>query len=113
MAIERLAGCGADMFLAGHLHVSHTAHSATRSKIPGYSALVVQAGTATSSRGRGETNSFNVIRIDRPRVKVERFEWQPERTGFVPGSVEEFKHTDDGWARLTNDPPNHTEASQD
>jgi 3',5'-cyclic AMP phosphodiesterase CpdA len=112
MAIERLAGCGADMFLAGHLHVSHTAHSATRYKIPGYSALVVQAGTATSSRGRGEANSFNVIRIDRPRVKVERFEWQPEETGFVPGSVEEFKHSDDGWARLTNDPPNHSEASQ-
>src|SRR6266850_1933204 len=82
MAMEALASCGADVFLAGHLHVSHTTHSATRYRIKGHSALVVQAGTATSTRGRGEANSFNVIRIDRPHIAVERFEWQPERTEF-------------------------------
>ena len=53
MAMEALASCGADLFLAGHLHVSHTGHSSKRYKIEGHSALVVQAGTATSTRGRG------------------------------------------------------------
>lgn len=100
MAMAHLASCGADVFLAGHLHVSHTTHSATRYKIKGHSALVVQAGTATSTRGRGEANSFNVIRIDRPHIAVERFEWQPDRAYFILAMTERFIHTPDGWARI-------------
>ena len=100
MAMEALARCGADLFLAGHLHVSHTLHSATRYKIAGYSALLVQAGTAGSARGRGEENSFNVLRIDRPQIAVERFEWQPERGEFGLAMREHFRHTSDGWVEL-------------
>jgi 3',5'-cyclic AMP phosphodiesterase CpdA len=100
LAMEQLASCGADLFLAGHLHVSHTTHSATRYKIKGHSALVVQAGTAASTRVRGEENSFNVIRIDRPHIAVERFEWQPERGEFGLAMTERFRHTPDGWSRV-------------
>jgi len=100
MAMEALASCGADLFLAGHLHVSHTSHSATRYRIKGHSALVVQAGTAASTRGRGQENSFNVLRIDRPHIAVERFEWQPERTEFGLVMTERFRHTPDGWVRI-------------
>lgn len=100
MAMEGLASCGADVFLAGHLHVSHTTHSATRYKIKGHSALVVQAGTAASTRGRGEANSFNVIRIDRPHIAVERFEFQPDRAEFTLATTERFRHTPDGWERI-------------
>lgn len=100
MAMELLARCGADLFLAGHLHVSHTAHTAVRYKIEGYSALVVQAGTATSSRGRGEANSFNLIRLEHPLITVERFEWRPEQGEFQSAKTEQFRHTEDGWARL-------------
>jgi 3',5'-cyclic AMP phosphodiesterase CpdA len=100
LAMEGLASCGADLFLAGHLHVSHTTHSATRYKIKGHSALVVQAGTAASMRGRGEANSFNVIRIGPPHITVERVDWHPERTAFLFASTEHFVHTDDGWARV-------------
>jgi len=100
-AMETLASCGADVFLAGHLHVSHTTHSATRYKIKGHSALVVQAGTATSARGRGEQNSFNVIRIDRPNIVIERFEWQPERRAFGLATTEHFRLTSQGWVRTS------------
>jgi 3',5'-cyclic AMP phosphodiesterase CpdA len=100
IAMESLASCGADVFLAGHLHVSHTTHSATRYKIKGHSALVVQAGTATSSRGRGEENSFNVLRVDRPYIAIERFEWQKHRREFALMTTERFRHTPDGWTRL-------------
>lgn len=100
MAMERLASCGADVFLAGHLHVSHTTHSAKRYKIKGHSALVVQAGTATSDRGRGEANSFNVIRVERPNIAIERLEWQPERGSFATAETENFRHTPDGWIRI-------------
>jgi 3',5'-cyclic AMP phosphodiesterase CpdA len=100
MAMEALARCGADLFLAGHLHVSHTSHSATRYKITGHSALVVQAGTAASARGRGEANSFNAVRIDRAQIEVDRFEWQPERGEFHLVMSEPFRHTPEGWIPL-------------
>ena len=97
LAMETMANCGADLFLAGHLHVSHTTHSATRYKIKGHSALVVQAGTAASNRGRGEENSFNVVRVDRPHIAVERYEWQQDRREFGLTTTERFRHTSDGW----------------
>jgi 3',5'-cyclic AMP phosphodiesterase CpdA len=103
LAMEALASCGADVLLAGHLHISHTGHSSTRYKIAGHSALVVSAGTATSTRGRGETNSFNVIRAQHPHIKVERLAWHPERRAFAPSSDEDFQHTADGWVRLTDE----------
>jgi len=99
LAMETLANCGADLFLAGHLHVSHTSHTAKRYKIHGHSALVVQAGTATSTRGRGEANSFNVIRIAHPQITVDRLEWQPESAGFFAASTESFRQTAGGWVR--------------
>ncbi len=97
MAMEALASCGADLFLAGHLHVSHTGHTASRYKIHGHSALVVQAGTASSTRGRGEANSFNVLRLSHPDIVVERFEWQPDRLRFAISTTEEFRHSASGW----------------
>ncbi|HKB68913.1 MAG TPA: metallophosphoesterase [Pyrinomonadaceae bacterium] len=100
MAMEALANCGADLFLAGHLHVGHTTHTATRYKIKGHSALVVQAGTAASDRGRGEENSFNVVRVDRPVIAVERFAWLPENGEFGLNIAEHFRHTSDGWIRM-------------
>ena len=103
MAMEALASCGADVLLAGHLHISHTGHSSARYKIAGHSALVISAGTATSTRGRGETNSFNVIRAQHPHIKVERLSWQPERAEFAPSSNENFQHTADGWVRITDE----------
>lgn len=100
MAMTSLAECGADLFLAGHLHISHTGHTAKRYKIHGHSALVVQAGTASSTRGRGESNSFNVVRVEHPEIVVERLVWQPENAVFSVATVENFRHTADGWVRV-------------
>lgn len=102
-AMEALANCGADVLLAGHLHVSHTGHSSARYKIAGHNALVVSAGTATSTRGRGEKNSFNVLRIKHPFINVERRSWQPEQRSFTPSSTEHFRHTPDGWQRVPDE----------
>ena len=98
MAMTGLAACGADLFLAGHLHVSHTGHT-KRYKIHGHSALVVQAGTATSTRERGEANSFNVLRIDYPTITVEKLVWNPSTTSFAIVTVEQFTQTVEGWMR--------------
>jgi len=99
LAMKTLAECGADVFLAGHLHVSHIGNTAHRYKIDGHSALVIQAGTATSTRGRGEANSFNVIRIEKARLVVERLEWQAEQAKFALAKSEEFGQAANGWVR--------------
>jgi 3',5'-cyclic AMP phosphodiesterase CpdA len=98
MAMNRLAECGADVFLAGHLHLGYTSHTARRYNIAGHSALVIQAGTATSTRGRGEANSFNIIRIDSDDLTVERMRWQPTTGVFRRTSVEHFRRLDGIWA---------------
>jgi 3',5'-cyclic AMP phosphodiesterase CpdA len=81
MAMAQFARVGADLFLAGHLHVSHVGRTAARYQIAGHSALVVQAGTM-STRGRGEPNSFNVVRLDGLKIVVERYSWDAAHRKF-------------------------------
>ncbi len=96
IAMQRFAELGADVFLAGHLHVSHVGHSADRYSIAGHSALVVQAGTL-SMRGRGELNTFNVLRIGRPEMAIERYSWETGSQGFDQSFAGTFRHTPRGW----------------
>lgn len=63
-------------------------------------AIIVQAGTATSTRGRGELNSFNFIRIDKINVTIERLSWQAERGAFFVSSIDQFQNTPAGWDRV-------------
>lgn len=97
-AMAVFATCGVDLLLAGHLHTSHAGDTSARHELAGYAALVVQAGTATSTRGRGETNAFNVLRLRTDRVAVERQCWQPDARRFVAEPVEHFRRTGARWA---------------
>jgi 3',5'-cyclic AMP phosphodiesterase CpdA len=96
-AMEVFLKAGADVLLAGHLHTSHVSSTATRYPVKGKAALVVQAGTATSTRGRGETNSFNVLRADGDRLEVERWSWHADEGRFTQASGQAFVWTDAGW----------------
>ncbi|NYE61063.1 3',5'-cyclic AMP phosphodiesterase CpdA [Duganella sp. 1224] len=98
MAMRAFAECGVDVLLAGHLHASHAGNSAQRYKIEGYAALVVQAGTATSTRGRGESNSFNVLRVNPDDVQVERYSWIEGTASFEPVRTECFRRSGDVWS---------------
>ena len=99
MAIEALAGCGVNIMLAGHIHMTHVGDTTTRYAIEGYSALVVQAGTATSTRGRGEPNSFNALRITGHEVRVECHTWDAAIGEFTLLQNEVFTRTANGWSR--------------
>jgi 3',5'-cyclic AMP phosphodiesterase CpdA len=96
MAMTELASVGADLFLAGHLHVSHIGRTAERYQVAGHCALVVQAGTI-STRQRGEANSFNVLRLQRPAITVERRTWDDKEQTFVQSALRRFTHSDGGW----------------
>ena len=98
-AMETFAHCGADVLLAGHFHKSHAGSTAERYRIIGHSALVVQAGTATSTRGRGEANSFNVLRIAHPDIAVERREWNADLREFAIAETERFATANGEWHR--------------
>ena len=95
MALERLAGCGADLLLAGHLHEAHVGHTAERYRIAGVSALIVQAGTAVSDRTRHSANSFNVLRVSPGHIEVEARVLEGEE--FRAGGVQAFDHDTGGW----------------
>jgi 3',5'-cyclic AMP phosphodiesterase CpdA len=96
-AMAALTAKGVDVFLTGHLHVGYTGETAVRYKACGRAAIVVEAGTAASTRVRGETNSFNMLRVEEDRVTVERLAWNEETTGFRVSHAVEFRRTGDGW----------------
>jgi len=99
-AMATFAQCGVDVLLAGHLHTSDSLDTGDRYPLAGYEALAVSAGTATSTRGRGEANAFNLLRLEKGLVEVERFEWQPERAGFHAAGTQRFARAERGWRPL-------------
>lgn len=96
MAMAEFASAGAELFLSGHLHLSHVSHSAERYRIAGHSALIVQAGTV-STRSRGEQPSFNVLRLKRPEIVLSRHSWNEATAGFTSSLVGRYRHSARGW----------------
>jgi 3',5'-cyclic AMP phosphodiesterase CpdA len=87
-----------DVMRAGHHHLSHSGATATRYKIEGYSAVFVQAGTALSSRVRGEANSFNVLRIGAATMQIEVWGWDAGTKVFAQRVTSTFRREKGGWA---------------
>lgn len=85
-----LAACGrrrVDLVLSGHLHHGFSGPVAAGNP------LVLHAGTATSSRGRGlerGRNSFNWIEIEENALAVEHRFWDPVRGAFATENRRRF-----------------------
>lgn len=101
MAMEAFADCGVDVLLSGHMHASHAGSTAERYQMSEYAALVVQAGTATSTRGRGEVNSFNVVRVEAEKLEVDRYGWDMLGNAFSVMNTECFLRSGNVWAAHT------------
>jgi 3',5'-cyclic AMP phosphodiesterase CpdA len=100
MAMQALARCGVDLCLAGHLHIGHVRHGAQHTIVPGRGPLLVQAGTATSTRARGEVNSFNALFIEGKSVRIERYGWDGEARTFAIAAHESYRGDEHGWHPL-------------
>ena len=94
LALDAAADAGVDMLLAGHHHTAST-HSARDLVTRAGPALVVQAGTATSTRLRDEEQSFNRIDIDEERVTLTLQTWAGER--FESSTAQTFERAGDHW----------------
>ncbi|MGR3320483.1 MAG: metallophosphoesterase family protein [Pseudooceanicola sp.] len=94
-AIDRLAACGADAILSGHLHVWLTGPFLTRPE--GARILQVHAGTGLSTRHRGEPNDFACIDRDGDSLRIARWTAEPEGDAFAEASRRTFARGPDGW----------------
>ena len=99
MAMAAFLLADVDMILSGHLHMSSVGQTTIRYPLPGRAALLIRAGTATSTRQRGQVNAFNIIRVNRPEIAIDCMVWQPGEGRFVVASTERFTRTDFGWSR--------------
>ncbi len=99
-AIEAVAKAGVHIALAGHFHRTY-AEAARKMVESAGSVLVVQAGTATSTRLRNnELQSFNWIHAHRnDAVELQVIAWDGER--FQRGSHVQFLHDGDNWDSKT------------
>jgi len=91
---------GVHLALAGHFHRTY-AESARKMVERAGSTLVVQAGTATSTRLRNsELQSFNWIHAHHfDEVELQVIAW--DGSGFHRGSHERFTHDGTNWAAQT------------
>jgi 3',5'-cyclic AMP phosphodiesterase CpdA len=111
-ALNQLQASGVDLLLAGHLHMGYSGDVRTHHEAIKSSILSVQAGTAISTRRRGEPNAYNVIRIDRDRVQITVRAWDNE--GFSPTVVTDYARIDKIWVpqeQRGREPPGVEEGS--
>ncbi|MBV9571227.1 MAG: metallophosphoesterase [Alphaproteobacteria bacterium] len=94
MAMAAFADCKVDVVLSGHLHLSRAVTSETLFAGE-HAALLVQAGTSSSTRRREEANAFNLLRVNGGELTVEQHAWNPG--GFAVVAEDRFRRTDGGW----------------
>ena len=94
LALDAIADCGVDLLLAGHNHRA-SAHHAPDLVTRAGSSLVIQAGTATSTRLRDEEQSFNEIEIDGGNVTLIVQAWADDK--FASGDAQRYVREGDHW----------------
>lgn len=94
-ALDRFTELRVELILGGHLHRAYIGNSLD--VYPGrdreHGIIIVQAGTATSRRGRArerEKNTFNLIDLDDDTVRVTHYMYFDDADAFAPLSRHVF-----------------------
>ena len=104
LALDVVEEAGVDVLLAGHNHHASSQDASDLVTRAG-GVLVVQAGTATSTRVREQEQSFNVIDIDDGSVAVTVHGW--DGSAFRPNQTQPYKYRDGRWQILKAEEPAH------
>lgn len=99
-ALDVIAELGVDLLLAGHNHRASVGQAEDMVHGAG-STLVIQAGTATSTRLRDEEQSFNRIEVGPGEVRVTIQRWQSN--GFHSGDSEVFHRSGGQWRKRSGE----------
>jgi 3',5'-cyclic AMP phosphodiesterase CpdA len=94
LALDAIGEAGVDMLLAGHNHDA-SVHSARDLVTRAGPALVVQAGTATSTRVRDQSQSFNRIDVDGASITVTVESWNG--SDFAAQDSQRYQRHGDHW----------------
>lgn len=90
---------GIDLILSGHLHDTLGLYSGRAYKLATSGPLLIQAGTAISTRRRREKNSFNTITLFAERIVVDRYEYVQDKKKFEIRKIERFVRQRKTWMR--------------
>jgi 3',5'-cyclic AMP phosphodiesterase CpdA len=104
LALDAVENSGVDMLLAGH---NHHASSQDASELVTRSGgvLVIQAGTATSTRVREQEQSFNTIDIGEASATITVNAWNGE--DFRPNDARAYKWVEGRWKLEKTAEPAH------
>jgi 3',5'-cyclic AMP phosphodiesterase CpdA len=104
LALDAIEEAGVDMLLAGHNHHA-SSHSASDLVTRAGGALIVQAGTATSTRVREQEQSFNAIDVEDASVTVTVNAWKGDR--FAPLDAQRYAWAEGRWRLASTVEPAH------
>jgi 3',5'-cyclic AMP phosphodiesterase CpdA len=100
LALDAVADAGVDLLLAGHNHRA-SSHHANELVTGAGEALVIQAGTATSTRLRDEEQSFNLIEAGPGQAVLTVQAWGGDQ--FVSRDAGRFVQKDKKWEASTGE----------
>lgn len=104
LALDAIQEAGVDMLLAGHNHHA-SSHSASDLVTRAGGALVVQAGTATSTRVREQEQSFNSIDVADASVTITVNAWKDNR--FEALDARRYAWKEGLWRTSQSEEPAH------